>query len=931
MKKTILVILFFIVQQCCWAIDNGSEYSNNLSYSNGLVGESMRKMCIDHMGRAWMVTSTGVNIFNGVRVQAIRLKDEDGVNIRTYDVCEGMENSMFVGTAKGVYEQKYGTWKFVNILPNIATAENLFYDGHALYIGSKEGLLIYDGKHLKKVNMGKRPHLDYLPRGFQKDGQGNIWFITRYTLCTYHPQTGKLSSRQVTQRLPYNSFLGNFALYKQTVYLGTTNNGLFRMNLKTGVVEKVTGLGNMISSVAMSLHHSLCVGTRGSGAYILNAETGEILRHFAISEEGANHLPTDMVDYFQQDKNGVNWFGLSRYGVAYTYYNSQLFKPYSFRGFSSAELDVRCFSKRGGELVIGTHNGFYYINEQNGVCKYFSPNGLNGAHVINKIMYYGGKYYIGSFDRGLMVFDPHTLKVVTTSIHPLLNMCSISEMKISPKGDLCIGTNEGLFVLDKQGHCMRYAEQNSRISGGSVNSIVFDHAGNAWICASSELCMYLASSKDFETSLFPKGFFNKSTTMKMSNGHGQRLFAVSKNQVYETNEKMTKFGKVDIPREFAEDVCRFFIDDMKNYYWMASEKGLFRFNYAFSEMQHFGSSEGVREEYINGASADENGDLWLSTSKGLLFAHRKDLEKWRQDARGKVQVYQVRIGENMIDDGLETVINDEAFMRIPWNFTSSSLVMKPTLVDYSKEAGRLYEYRIDGDKKWKLVHEGNEINITSLFLGVHHVKIRLLGLPNTERDFRLLVVPSVAAIIEAVLGLIALFLFLWWRRFHKDTKALLSEKNEMEGALMEIEQQNVEQQVRLETEETLGQQKYARVKIDEQECAQIVERMKELVAKDKLYANPDLKMADLAEMLGLSSSKMSLVFSLYLKENYYEFINKYRLEEFKHLIADGEYKKYTLTALSEKCGFKKTSFFSTFRKVEGMTPMEYLKRQNIKF
>ncbi|MDY6240634.1 MAG: helix-turn-helix domain-containing protein, partial [Prevotella sp.] len=64
----------------------------------------------------------------------------------------------------------------------------------------------------------------------------------------------------------------------------------------------------------------------------------------------------------------------------------------------------------------------------------------------------------------------------------------------------------------------------------------------------------------------------------------------------------------------------------------------------------------------------------------------------------------------------------------------------------------------------------------------------------------------------------------------------------------------------------------------------------------------------------------------YIKENYYDFINRYRLEAFKRLVEQGETERYTLLALSAKCGFKKSSFFSTFRKVEGMTPTEYLKK-----
>jgi AraC-like DNA-binding protein len=85
-------------------------------------------------------------------------------------------------------------------------------------------------------------------------------------------------------------------------------------------------------------------------------------------------------------------------------------------------------------------------------------------------------------------------------------------------------------------------------------------------------------------------------------------------------------------------------------------------------------------------------------------------------------------------------------------------------------------------------------------------------------------------------------------------------------------------------------------------------------------------MSDIAGTLGVSPSLLSQVFTLYLKEPYYDYINKYRLEEFKKLIQEGRHKQFTITALSEQCGFKKTSFFSTFRKVEGTTPTEWIQR-----
>ena len=80
------------------------------------------------------------------------------------------------------------------------------------------------------------------------------------------------------------------------------------------------------------------------------------------------------------------------------------------------------------------------------------------------------------------------------------------------------------------------------------------------------------------------------------------------------------------------------------------------------------------------------------------------------------------------------------------------------------------------------------------------------------------------------------------------------------------------------------------------------------------YRNPDLKIADLATMTGVTSHALSYFFNQYLKKNYYDYINEYRVEEFKRLIVDEQYAKYTLEALAEVCGFSsRASFFRYFK------------------
>ena len=303
----------------------------------------------------------------------------------------------------------------------------------------------------------------------------------------------------------------------------------------------------------------------------------------------------------------------------------------------------------------------------------------------------------------------------------------------------------------------------------------------------------------------------------------------------------------------------------------------------------------------------------------------KALDQWLHRKKFNLSLFDIRIGSDLLDFTDENKVNSTKRILLPWNILSAKLALKVILLNYSHNKDRLYQYCLGDGDKWVTFADGDEVSLSHLFLGTHRLKLRLAGVASSESNIEILVYPSWLAIMEFVIFIIALILLLFWRRYHKDTKVLLEERNEIEGALMEVEQ---EQQ---ETEQAgLQIPKYTRVKIDEEEFAEIVSRMKAYIEKNRCYTDPNFKMGDLADALGLSSSKLSQVFSLYVKENYYEFINKYRLAEFKRLIEAGEYKRFTLTALSEKCGFKKSSFFSTFRRVEGMTPMEYLKKRNVK-
>lgn len=937
--RLLLTLLIFLYCLSCLALGGQEriETINIISRSDGLGGESVHRMIKDHAGHLWMMTRNGVSTFNGKRILTYNIPDEEGRNLLVLSICESADRTIYVGTAKGLYALRYGSNKLTCVLPGLVNVENMLADGNTIYLGCKDGLHIYDGKNVRKVEMGQHNYLEYLPRHFQKLPDGTIWFSTRYVMYAYHPKTGALKSYKIAHLLPYNTVLGTFAFVGDKLFLGTRNSGLFVMDKAMRNVRRIGQLGNVISNIHPTHDGKLCVGTESMGAFVIDVQTETILEHYGTLEQGNHKIPTDVVNDFMRGADGVNLFGFTRSGLGYTYYHTDLFKTYAQGDFTTRGLDVRCFYHHGTESLIGTQKGLYYVEETSGRSQYIKPEGTEGGLLVISILYYEGNYYVGTYDAGLLIFDPKTKTMRKQNLHPLLNFSTVSMLQVAPDGNLWIGSSEGLFILDKQGGVTRYAEQNSRICGGSIRSTVFDHAGNAWIAAGTGMCIYVPTSKTFETSTFPQGFFHKLQHLDFSMGHNRTVYASDMTTVYFSDEKMEQFGTLPIPPKVTEDVCRQFLDDNKGNFWMATEKGLFSADYDFSEISHFGYSEGITGTNINRLSLDADGTLWVCTSDGLVSANIRQLSAHGKKSPCKVQLYNIRKGGELIDRGTEAVINDKTSLSVHWNLTSTILSFLPLLPDYSKQQGRLYEYRLDGEKQWHLILDGEEVTVSDLFLGNHHLKVRLAGTPGTESNYTISVIPSLLAILEAIFLVIAVILYFAWRRYHKTTRILLAERNEIEGALIEVEQQRQDAEMQVaelqeavqekQQETTVETQKYSKVKLNEEECAEVVTRMKEYIEHNQVYTNPDLKMSDLAEVLGLSASKLSQIFNLYVKENYYDFINRYRLDEFKRRIEAEDYKRYTLTAISEKCGFKKSSFFSTFRKVEGMTPTEYLKKR----
>ncbi|HEX6892289.1 MAG TPA: helix-turn-helix domain-containing protein [Chryseolinea sp.] len=120
--------------------------------------------------------------------------------------------------------------------------------------------------------------------------------------------------------------------------------------------------------------------------------------------------------------------------------------------------------------------------------------------------------------------------------------------------------------------------------------------------------------------------------------------------------------------------------------------------------------------------------------------------------------------------------------------------------------------------------------------------------------------------------------------------------------------------------------KYKKSSLKTSEGKERAEELERYLAAHKPYLNNELRLEQLAEMLGMPSHHLSQVLNEHLNSTFFDFINRQRVEEAKKLIInEGE---LTLLEIAFKAGFNnKTTFTNAFKKFTGMTPLAFKKNR----
>jgi AraC-like DNA-binding protein len=108
----------------------------------------------------------------------------------------------------------------------------------------------------------------------------------------------------------------------------------------------------------------------------------------------------------------------------------------------------------------------------------------------------------------------------------------------------------------------------------------------------------------------------------------------------------------------------------------------------------------------------------------------------------------------------------------------------------------------------------------------------------------------------------------------------------------------------------------------------LIEKLQQYMKDEKPFLDAELSLSTMAKAMGINRNQLSQLINTGIGENFYDFINKYRVEEVKRLMTDPQKQNYNLLGMALEAGFKSKSTFNLiFKRFTGLTPTEY--RKNI--
>ena len=542
-----------------------SEYQKqNWQVEDGLPENNIRMIAQQPDGALLLATGSGLVAFDGLRFQSEPIKatgllDNESVNAFTY----GSTGDLWIGTdGRGLlHRTRSGT---VNVSERAGLYNErirlVHLDDHGvLWIATQNGIERFSDERLIQVSTGGMIAGDIVTP-FAEDGHGGMFFVTSSGL--YHWENGA-AHRYSLRTAVVGSPVAVYSDPQHRIWIGTT----------TAVLQLVP---------------------RKSRFKNTPMEYDEIVRARI----------TSAVRCLIGDEAGNLWIGTRRDGI--WRYGFGKVSHWTSRDGLPDDAIRSLYVDTEQNLWIGMVNGGLSRWRKGPLAPYGEPEGFPATYVANTFADSRGDLWLGTWGNGL--FRRHGNKLTEMSLPGMPIDRAIRALAEDRRGRVWVGTwFQGLYRYD--GKAFRHYRLGIESPGNAVSAILADKSGGLWVGTYTGIFHFPSGEPD----LVHRSHFLESNliTCLLEDLDGSVLVGTSTG-LYRVRE-----GRVlpiaGLPNPYILSLTL----DSKGYVWAGTKAGGVTYVHLERAMP-MPANGGLTPLLVNSAIEDDDGHLWLSTSRGIV-------------------------------------------------------------------------------------------------------------------------------------------------------------------------------------------------------------------------------------------------------------------------------------------------------------------------
>ena len=125
-------------------------------------------------------------------------------------------------------------------------------------------------------------------------------------------------------------------------------------------------------------------------------------------------------------------------------------------------------------------------------------------------------------------------------------------------------------------------------------------------------------------------------------------------------------------------------------------------------------------------------------------------------------------------------------------------------------------------------------------------------------------------------------------------------------------------------DEAAAAPRYERSGLEQSLAPDLLRRIDEALARERLFARADLTLIDLARAAGLTAHQVSEVLNRYAGVSFHDAVNQRRVADVKMQLIDPDSERFTIEGIGLSAGFgSRSALYAAFRRFEGTTPSAF--------